>query len=115
MEVPSGTELARLEIDNLVITLEIRGEVRVTFQGTEYKDVDDFPPTLLYKFHTGEAYEDPNIYIEDNNWAELFIWEKMGRIMTWTGFSEVTDLDGSNKEELYQSLKEMLEDYKKGV
>ena len=112
MEVPSGTELAGLTIGDVRVTLEVHGDVRVTYEGRTYRDVADFPERLLYKFHIGEADEDPNIDIEDNNWAEYFIWNVVDGKMIWTGISEVVDLCGYTVEDTRQWLREIIEEYK---
>ena len=90
MQLDSGICLASLEVDGWKLYLEVRGDVRVDFNpdpkgshedGQVYRQASDFPPELARIFADGtDIYTLPNVYVDDNNWFELFV-EKDGRFV----------------------------------
>lgn len=98
MELDSGTLLASLEAGNVIVELEVRGDVRVEYQDDIYKAACQFPEELLKAFHDGSAFNDPDVRIIDNNWFELGVYEKKGGKRVWTDYSTV------DEEEDYDSV-----------
>lgn len=106
MEVESGTELARLDTGDTVVTLEVRGDVDVEYKGKSYRSPAKFPPELLEIMHNGyDSDESGTLNVIDNNWAEVFCWEKKdGGKLSWTGQSDVVDLEFDNPSDIYSFL-----------
>lgn len=84
----SGEEIAYGEFQvnghNVSVSLEVRGEVRVTYKGETYRTPTEFPDELkaLIKEHPhnwdayspsgeGNDKEDGNIFVGNNNWFEF--------------------------------------------
>lgn len=111
MEVESGTTLARLEKGKYVVTLEVKGDVRVLYKDEIYKTQCQFPEELAKMFHDGTAWGNPKVEIAFNNWGEIFIFEKKGNVIEWTGISDVVDDFPFTKERARQDLKEYLDQY----
>ena len=88
MQLDSGTCLAHLKIDGMEISLEVRGQVRVVWNpepdgttdgGSVYTCASQFPDDLMRVFAERMNTADmTNIFIDDNNWFEVFI-EKNGK------------------------------------
>ena len=117
MELDSGQCLASLKVNGYEITLEVRGSVNVTYNpnsettyegGDVYRYASDFPTDLLQMFHDGKTADAPNVYVDENNWFEVFV-EKDGKFID----SEVIDAEGMNPAELFSMLWETYQDYVK--
>ena len=90
MQLDSGIEIAWLKVDGWKLSLQVLGEVRVTYNpdpdgwfedGQDYRHASDFPPELMKVFSEGMNTADmPNIYIGNNNWFELLV-EKEGKFI----------------------------------
>ena len=116
MEVESGTELARLQAGDNVVTLEVKGDVRVRYKGEIYKTPAQFPRELLDLFHDNEANAVNGVEVIDNNWGELFYWTMKNGTLEWTGDSElVDDISFKDFTDLVLTLKESLESYLEDV
>lgn len=85
MQLDSGQIIAELENDLLSITLEVRGQVRVLWNpdpdgephhGSVYKCASQFPEELMKVFAEGRAGDMKNIFVDDNNWFEVFVEDK---------------------------------------
>lgn len=111
MELESGQEIARYEKDGFVVTLEVHGDVRVIYDDTSYRSVHSMPEELIEMFHNGTAGTNPDVYIDMNNWFEVFFWERKDNILVWTGLSDVVDYEKSSPEELESLLKDCYTDY----
>lgn len=114
MLIDSDTVIAEyIDPDNdLRVSLEVRGEVRVVFQGDVYCYPSEFPEELKdYIKENKGIYElpeqFPDSYISDNNWFELFIMDKNGQYIT----SDVVDCENQTPEEIKDMMKETLDDY----
>ena len=73
----SGTCIAEMECecDNgfiCTVTLEVRGEIGVDFNGVRYRHPSEFPPALRELIETTPGWWDieDNVYIDMNNWFE---------------------------------------------
>ena len=108
MELDSGQEIARLDKGNYVVTLEVCGAVRVVYKDCTYKAASQMPEKLIQMFHNWKPEYEEVVFVDDNNWFEMFIWQKGddGNLI-WLGFSEVCDSEGADA----ASLRKDLEDY----
>ena len=113
LELESGQEVARLEdgLRNLVVTVEVRGEVRIEYKGTTYSTASSMPKRLLQLIHDGKADSKHGVYIEDNNWFEVFVWDNKNNVLEWTGYSDVVDIEGNNEEQMKAFLTDCLDIY----
>lgn len=109
MELESGQEIARLIKDGYAVTIEVRGEVRVVYDGDTYRDVSQFPDELVKMFHDGSAYDSDDVYIDMNNWFEAFFLEVKGGSMEWTGYSDTVDCETLSKDEIKAFITDCLE------
>lgn len=73
----SGECIAEMECEcdngyTLTITLEVRGEVRVDFEGETYHHPSEFPPVLKELIKTNPGWWDTEdyVYVDMNNWFE---------------------------------------------
>lgn len=84
----SGTEIAsatfvRPNGDSVEVSLEVRGDVRVEYEGSIYTEPSEFPEGLRNRIEThpgdwdicapsGEGNDEPcpDVFVEDNNWFE---------------------------------------------
>jgi len=111
MEVESGTELARLESGEHVVTLEVRGDVRVRYKDEIYETQCQFPEELLQLFHNGQADQEHGVEVIDNNWLEVFLWIRKGKKLEWTGESDVVDAGFDTVTDVFTFLKDCLDIY----
>ena len=116
MQLDSGQTIAHLEAGEYDVTLEVRGEVRVIWtpdpvnnpdNSSVYKHASDFPEELMKVFASGQGTaDDKRIYVDDNNWFELFI-DKGGRNVHY----DLADAEGMNPFKIFGLLWEALEEY----
>jgi len=113
MELDSGESLVTLEIKdfNLLVELRVCGEVRVVFNGEVFKSPMDFPDELKALFHNGTYGDDERVFVDDNNWFELFIYDKGKDAWNWTGLSEVVDADWRSVGDIYDLMFNYAKDY----
>ena len=71
MCLDSGSGLCHYEEDGNIVDICVSGCVDVRYEGNRYLHFSEMPEKLQKMFHDGSAYNDPNIYIEENNWYEL--------------------------------------------
>ena len=118
MQLDSGQTIAHLKVDNYDITLEVRGEVRVVWtpdpenepdRSEVYKHASDFPDELMAVFASGEGTaEDPRIYVDDNNWFEIFI-DKDGRNVQY----DTADAEELNPQQVFSLLWDSFIEFRK--
>ncbi len=113
MELDSGVEVARLTRGPLVATLEIRGEVKVDYDGCRYRCASQMPDELIAMFHDWKEGYEKKVDVDMNNWPEIFIWTRRGKKLVWTGYSDVADAEGASPEEIQALLAEYLDYYEK--
>lgn len=71
MCLDSGSGLCHYEEDGNIVDICVSGCVDVRYEGNRYLHFSEMPEKLQKMFHDESAYNDPNIYIEGNNWYEL--------------------------------------------
>ena len=115
MEMDSGQTIATYEKGDYLAELRVVGDVRVLYKDEIYKHASDFPEELLKLFHEGKAYEaevNGELEIGANNWFETFLYKKgKDGQWVWTGWSDVTDDEGSTRKEIRDGLKEYISEY----
>ena len=77
MELDSEQVIAELVEGDVKITLEVRGDVRVIFDGLLYRYPSEFPDELAEMVHNDpDWYNNSRVDVGNNNWFELFIQNK---------------------------------------
>lgn len=102
MMLDSSQVVAEATIDGIEISLEVRGDVKVAFNpngignGTDdiYRTYSEMPEELKDLIKSGEVFESDKVYIDDNNWFEIF-WNKDGY---W--HSDVIDAEKSTADDI---------------
>ena len=107
MLFPSETVIAEgnFEVDGkkYSVSLEVRGNVAVTFHGETYHSPEDFPEELIehIKAHpndwhivapTGEENDELPIYVENNNWFEYIVSDETRTLEGYCCESDVSEL-----------------------
>lgn len=111
MELDSGQEVARFEKGKYVVTLEVRGDVKVQYRDCTYRCASNMPEELIQMFHDWKPkYEEVADCIM-NNWFEIFLWEKdENGMLHWSGISDVCDAENEDEESIRKSLEEYLDE-----
>ena len=104
MELESGQVIATLEMGEQLVSLEVHGDVRVIYKDEVYKTQSQFPEELMQMFHDCSAFESPLVEIQDNNWFEMFLYEKKHTTWKWTGEADVVDVEGCKPHELLSQM-----------
>lgn len=111
MELDSGREIARLEKGKYVVTLEVRGEVRVCYKDSIYTCASDMPKELLQMFHDWKPEYEEIVDCRMNNWFEVFLWKKgKDGELYWRGISDICDAENEDEESIRKSLEEYLDE-----
>lgn len=115
MELDSETVVAKLVKEGFMLELRVNGYVDVEFEQdgdiTSYSCASNMPDELIEMFHTGEAYEDDRVNIIENNWFELFLYEKKGNIWEYTGSSDTWDCENMSAEDLEYEMECILDEW----
>ena len=125
MELESGQSVAELNVkDEVLIDLRVEGDVRVVFEDQVYKCSSQMPDELIDLFHKGgdeyqNALESGRLYIDDNNWFEVFVYTKNPNYKgnesepkwIWTGISDVVDGGWDNPAEVFSFLLDCYDEY----
>ena len=110
LQLSSGTTIATLEVGNgTVATVEVRGEVKIDFDGVTYREPADFPEELKQIIAEGRLLEmeyDDRLYIDANNWFEFFLSEK-GELIG----NDIVDVEKHTTAELYELMAETVNDW----
>lgn len=116
MEVESGTELARLEKNGLITALMVYGLVRVLYKDEIYNSPAQFPGELKKAFHDGTAWDNPDIDVRHNNWAEIVFYKKDDEKNYESSLDTViTDGFPFTKDSIRKMLEENLDEYIKNA
>lgn len=111
MELDSGQEVARLEKGKYVVTLEVRGTVRVCYKDNIYRCASNMPEELIQMFHDWKPEYEEIVSCDMNNWFEVFLWEKdKDGKLHWLGISDVCDVENEDEEALRTSLEDYLDE-----
>jgi hypothetical protein len=129
MQLDSEQNIATLKADDYLVTIEVRGDVKVWFNpdtsgdpgdGTYYSCPSEFPQELkdiiagdakIYRKDgdiSGIDYIwtlDDRVYVSENNWFELFIYDKEDDPMP---VSDVVDVEGMTPSQVFDTMYEAL-------
>lgn len=122
----NGSDICSLWQDKYLVSIEARGAVKIWWnpttdnlnndKGTYYTRWSEFPEDLKDLIrNTGTAENhwtlDPRVYVSENNWFEIFIWERNGNGDLKFITSDVVDVEGESAEELKEDCISFLENY----
>ena len=111
MEIDSESLIASYKTEKGCVTLEVRGEVNVTYKDEHYHRPSEFPDELKKLIRRGYVDEDnnvvswtlcPDVYVGFNNWFELFYQTNKYTCPE----SVVVDAEGLNPGEVYRLIKD---------
>lgn len=112
----SGECIATMEceLDNgdlCTISLEVRGEVKVYFDGELYKYPSDFPPVLkeLIETNPGCWDEEDYVYVDENNWFEYMFTIKDNTYQYTDGIMCEWDISKGTPEDIKKEMIEICE------
>lgn len=111
MLVDSNTTLASAEFDingkTEEISIEVRGEVQVLFEGEYFYNPSEFPRELKNLIKSNKWWDtDERVNVFNNNWVELF-YTKDGY---WESTYDVLDgIIGETEKEIREFLEESIE------
>lgn len=117
MQLDSGQVVAELKNELLSITLEVRGQVRVLWNpdpdgephdGSVYKCASQFPEELMKIFAEGRAGDMDNIFVDDNNWFEVFVEDKQENKVV---YCETVDAEEMDRRQVLYLLMEFYNKY----
>lgn len=114
MLIDSDTEIARLTLDDFVVkyaTLEVRGDVIVTFKGERYRTPSEFPEELKELIRNDPNFWDPEcsgVYVVNNNWFKAFLWDENNQYLT----SDYVDAENLSADSIKEMLLGYAEEYK---
>jgi hypothetical protein len=102
----SETTIAKLEVDDYCLCLEVQGEVRIVDNQTQevYKTPSEFPQELKDAIKSGDIFEDltDRYYVDNNNWFNATFFKNNKKID-----DDVWELEFHNYTE-FQLLEEMM-------
>ena len=100
----SNTTICTYTNENDRIDIEVRGYVKVLYNGEVYEHYSDMPEELQKLFIIGEAYDDNEIDIQENNWYEVSFNHDENY--------DVVEVDGYTPDKLEQCCKDFLNLFK---
>ena len=118
VQLESGTVIATLETLKCFVSLEVRGDVKIFWDpeglnvgagvyGECYCHPLEFCDELKELIETNNRWwEDPRVYISENNWFELFIGKDKSDPIP---VSEVVDVEGYTSEDIEKLMLECIE------
>lgn len=117
MLLSSNTIIASYENPSTEVYLELRvqGIVDVYYKDEEYRDPADFPQELKDAIQKMPLFEIPDLYVSNNNWFELFVYDKEGEFVS----SDVVDVENQTPDQIKKLMleteKEILSEREKKV
>lgn len=113
MMLDSNQIIASMLTENdIMIYLEVKGEVRVTFEGETYRSYSEFPPELKDLIANDRQWElDDRVYVGNNNWFEAFV---SGSALEDAGIAEesdVVDIENCSYGSLFNVCKDIADRY----
>ena len=112
MLLPSELVIARYKDpeEDIYLSLEVRGDVKIEYKGSCYIDVSQFPKELKEiikngyiqtdtqgREHKEPYYHHPDISVYENNWFEVFVEDRNGNYL---GDSVVVDAEDSTHKDI---------------
>lgn len=91
LELKSDQTIARLETDDALVYLDVRGQVAVDYKGETYYSYDEFPKELKDLMHNDPFWwRNNDLCINSSNWFEVFYEGKNGDY--WSDDCEACEL-----------------------
>lgn len=111
MQFDSDTEICSYVSpdEKFTITIEVRGEVRLTYKDETYTKPSEFPQEVKEIIKNGDLWNTDEVYIGNNNWFELFIWDCDGDYID----SGVVDIEGQDPEYIAKYCENSLETFRR--
>ena len=105
--------IASLLTKEYKVTIEVIGDVRISFDGDTYRYSSDFPEELRKIIEKGDISEHSEIEIIDNNWFEIDVYERTSKDKYVLVDDEVfeEDLSKMTQENLKKYMQKHLKDY----
>ncbi len=122
----NGIDVCSYQKDSFLVTIEVRGAVKIWWntttnnlnngEGMYYTHWSEFPEELKNLIrNTGTADRhwtcDPRVYVSENNWFEIFLWEKDGKGGLNLISSDCIDIEGENADKLKVDCTQFLNTY----
>ena len=101
MQLNSDQIIAELQKNEMIITLEVQGDISVSFNGESYFSYDDFPEELKKLIKSNAYMQDARVYVALNNWFEIFVYKNKNDTLPE---AYVADVEGMTPEELFEEL-----------
>lgn len=119
MQIDSGETICSLKIGNTEVTIEVRGDVRVEYNGKDgsydvFRCPSEFPKFVkvgLTKEGSPFLYGNPELTVWGNNWFEAFISVDGEYLPSTT----LVDVEGYTKKELFDTMKDFYLEYIKDL
>lgn len=111
MQFDSDTEICSYVSPDgkFTVTIEVRGEVRLTYNDETYTKPSEFPQEVKEIIKNGDLWNNDEVYIGNNNWFELFIWDCDGDYID----SDVVDIEGKTPEDIAEYCETCLEKFRR--
>ena len=101
MQLDSSQIIAELQKDEMIVTLEVQGDISVSFNGESYFSYDEFPDELKELIKSNAYMQDERVYVALNNWFEIFVYKNKNDTLPKT---YVADVEGMTPEELFNEM-----------
>lgn len=92
MLLESGTKIAEItKGDDVIVALGVRGAVEVNYKDSTFYSANKFPENLKELIRTDpDWFENPDVYVKDNNWFEVFITGERSLLSISVGFANAS-------------------------
>lgn len=112
--IDSNTIIAEYIGKDYDASIEVRGEVKIIHNldngGMDiFKTPSDYPDWLKKSITEENLSERNDIYIDANNWFEVFIWDKEGNCIT----SDVVDCENNSFDQLAGIMTDFVDEFRK--
>ena len=94
----SGVEIFSALIDGKYdVFLRTCGDVRIVWKDVSYRNRSGFPDDLVEAIRTKNFYNNPDAYVDMNNWYEIFVYDEKNTLIHSDVYDE--DIDEMTEEE----------------
>lgn len=86
----SGVEIFSAVVDGKYdVFLRTCGDVRIIWKDVSYRNRSSFPDDLVEAIRNNNFYNNPDAYVDMNNWYEIFVYDEHNTLLC----SDVYDVD----------------------